>query len=869
LAAVCLVLGLAVGVTLPGCSGCRKSAAQRKKEEDERKKKEEEKKKKEKEEEERKKKEKPKPDFEVTLETRPASDGVAFGADLVRRLYKPGHWTATTFAARANNFDFVGNLETTPSGRDRDLPVVSEFSLTASRQVSLPKGQPKLFESVVYVPPAEASTNLSCKLTSQRGHALFGFLDGLLKMPSYQYHFVVLARWPAAYAYLQGLDSIRAPIDELQRVESADPYYRISLIQGDKRAPLPSHALLWSSIAYVLWDDADPDSLDPNQQAALVDWLHWGGQLILSGPATLDTLKGSFLGPYLPAAAVPGGRNIGPEDFEEFARWSKRGKQESHPPLAPLRLARPWSGVTLVPHPEARFIPGCGDLIVERPVGSGRVVATAFPLGNSGLSVIPGGDELLNAFLLRRHARRFRVSPVAQPEDFGGTGFVPGGPRPAVQPVAAPKPAPKPAAKRDEDDGPVMGDEIEVRWADGHGRNDAAYVSQLRYFSRDTEPSGYGDKAPNDMEYANPYGSVANASLAVPAAGPGLAAWNDTNKVAVRARDALTEASAIEIPRSEFVLWVIGSYLLVLVPANWLVFRTINRVEWAWAAAPVIAVVSTGVVIRLAQLDIGFARCRTEIAVVETQANYPRAHVTRYTALYTSLTTRYDFELDDPGAGVLPMAKDARPSDKAVRQLMLRRGEHVRLEGVPVRSNTVDLIHSEQMLDLGGSFALEDVPDGGLRVTNGSQFTVSEAGVIRRHVAEDLVDVAWLGTLEPGESKPVAWSRTGTVAELRSGPLEDYRAGAPLTGRRSILGGGTLRPNELNLVALAECPSYLRPGETRLVGAIDEEAPGIQIRPAAPQTRCAGLVVAHLRCDHLPEPEPDVNSMVLPSKGRN
>ena len=30
-------------------------------------------------------------------------------------------------------------------------------------------------------------------------------------MPSYQYHFVVLARWPERYTYLGNMDSIRPP----------------------------------------------------------------------------------------------------------------------------------------------------------------------------------------------------------------------------------------------------------------------------------------------------------------------------------------------------------------------------------------------------------------------------------------------------------------------------------------------------------------------------------------------------------------------------------------------------------------------------------------------------------------------------------
>ena len=40
------------------------------------------------------------------------------------------------------------------------------------------------------------------------------------------------------------------------------------------------------------------------------------------------------------------------------------------------------------------------------------------------------------------------------------------------------------------------------------------------------------------------------------------------------------------------------------------------------------------------------------------QPGYSRAHVTRYTVLYTSLATRYEFHLDDPAGQILPFPGD-------------------------------------------------------------------------------------------------------------------------------------------------------------------------------------------------------------------
>ena len=191
---------------------------------------------------------------------------------------------------------------------------------------------------------------------------------------------------------------------------------------------------------------------------------------------------------------------------------------------------------------------------------------------------------------------------------------------------------------------------------------------------------------------------------------PGWAPWNDFSPVAQAARTALDDAAGITVPQRSFIVWVVVGYLCVLVPANWLVFRLLGRVEWAWIAAPLIAIACTVVVIQQAQLNIGFARSRNEIAVIEMQPGYSRVHVARYTALYTSLATRYEFRLDDPGGQILPFPRVARR--RAVRnadlwqtrgELVCRRGDDTQLTGFNVGSNVTDFMHSEEMADFGGT----------------------------------------------------------------------------------------------------------------------------------------------------------------------
>ena len=236
-------------------------------------------------------------------------------------------------------------------------------------------------------------------------------------------------------------------------------------------------------------------------------------------------------------------------------------------------------------HPQAEFVPGAGEMLVERRVGRGRIVVSSFRLSDREFAEWPGCDEVFSAMLLHHPPRKYTVSADGQPT---------------------------------------------LDWTDGGHRLDAGRTTALRYFVRDAGVAfdSYGkdaiEKKPPQPNYAYAPPSYQPEQEDQPP-GPGVAAWNDFNSVAQAARKTLRSAARIEIPNSSFVLWVLAVYLVVLVPANWTVFRSLRRIEWAWAAAPVIALICTGVVIRLAQLDIGFARSQTEVAVVEIQGEYPRA----------------------------------------------------------------------------------------------------------------------------------------------------------------------------------------------------------------------------------------------------
>ncbi len=830
--AFCLVVLLAGSITYwKGCGHDtgRKQAAEKKKKD------------------EKKKKPKPKRDFAVAPPRILPYDERTSG-----NLIKPGHWSCAWQEALANNFPFTGELHSSCADKNGLLLDLERtpFCMAMSRPASLPKGQTKHLEMIYFVPRQYSNSDttlvaLKSNLTSRRsGRRVYSNGLGDLKnvMKEHEYFFVVLARNPDAYAYLRVLDSVRPPCGDI--LAGRDTHYHVILPRSQQHVPLPSNPLTWTSIAYILWDDADLTLLTPDQRRAMVDWLHWGGQLIVSGPGSLAGLKASFLAEYLPAESGDPVK-LQQEAFDEINAFftladgnDKRGGGRQ--PLTVI-LERPPEGIDLIVRPGAEYVSHTGRLLAQRRVGRGRIVVSAFPMTSRTMINWPHFDGFFNACLLRRPAREFSKN------EFG---------------------------------------DLDVNWAEASlkpYRFDARLISGLRYFSRDmgylsasksgappprriddigTDP-GESPPAGETTPQQWPDGKVAweiDSPVLFDGGygrtpGSGVAAWTDFSGVADAARRSLKEAAGITIPKASFVLLSLFVYLSVLVPLNWAVFRMIGRLEWAWIAAPLIAIVGTFAVIHFAQLDIGFARSQTEVAVLELQGSHPRGHLSRYTALYTSLQTVYDVQFDDDTTLAQPFSAGwefERMSGQAARTVTLRRDRKTSLRGLSVRSNFTGMLHSEQMFDVGGSFELTGAERSGFKLKNDSGLNLQGVGVIRRTAGEDgYIEVAWIGTLE-----------AKTAARVRFGYVNDARAllteweNSPTTASRAEAGMINLR----HVLNLARDPRRIGPGEVRMIGWTDVELPGMTVAPAAAQTVCRTLVVSHLRYGPLPAPTPDVNT---------
>ncbi len=782
---------------------------------------------------------------------------------------KPGHWTNVSTLMKANNFDFRGELyASTVDSNNRPVPITdTDYYFTATRPMALPKGQERWSDLLFYPPLFDRNISQTRMFAADLRPAGGGrpvLVDRLAvtRMHPQEYYMVVLASAADEYQFLEVTDVVR-PLHPLGTQAETAPHYRLVLPKTIDRVAVPENSMAWTSIAYVFWDGIEPELLSLDQQQAMIDWLHFGGQLIVSGPDSLDRLKLSFLGDYLPAddgGSIELGQDRFQEWNEEFVQ-TERILEDRKPRELRYEIdlrAGALRGSDLKLRPEGEFIPKTGDLVAERRVGRGRIAVTAFQIRSPDISRNwKNFDSFLNGVLLRREPRKF-----VKTDD--------------LQPVNA--------------------------WASSHNVNDPRLVTSLRYMSRDLanlmpayqqrdanliqsiapqEPASEPTptEAQNAIETDQQREERQLAELAAQArktereldidtfAGfgydnqSGVAGWSDSGGISTAARACLRDAAGISIPNGNFVLRVTAGYLLVLVPLNWLIFWMMGRVEWAWIAAPVIAIIGAVCVIKLAELDIGFARSRTEIAFLEAHAGYHRAHLTRFTSLYTSLSTTYDMSFSESSAVALPFGRGAdsfstqsRRFGEGVSEVRYsQEGGDIQLSGVQVASNSSTMIHSEYFLStsIQPMFTWQTDTTGAGTMQYASTQTLHDVGIVRRNSQSNQIEVAWVGDLEPESEREIRFEKPDD-----QWLLFDQWTESPVLSLSPTDGNVNLR-HMLNTVKDIR---QLKKGETRLIGWTEEDMPGMTISPAANQRTIRTMVVAHLAHAEFGQPQADKNT---------
>jgi hypothetical protein len=742
---------------------------------------------------------------------------------------KPNHWSTLLLEMRANHDDYAGLLQTEPVPM-REMP----HEMLYRRDARLPKAQRMRLGMQVML--SQIPRELNVELIRPEGvRADESWKASLRILDPHQMLVVVLTRGTnEAYSLwnrYQAFTPLSADMSD-QMLSDRQRYYRVVLPLEPDRPPLSPHPLTWTTISHVIWDGMSPESLTAAQQEAMLDWLHWGGQLILVGGATpaFTILRGSFLDPYLPADPSGEGVLLGANELEgmsvEYPPPSRFGDPNDVFPTPateeeaknrfghryrapePIRPAsnRPLYVAGLRPREGSSTLPldeSSGRLVgVERRVGRGRVLMLTVNPTDSALASWPGLDTFIRRVVLRRPEE-----PVLRSY------------RELVQ-GASP---------------PLFGH------LDGHA------LSWFRYMSRDLTTTTQGpvsreknqedpkNQVPPDLP-PNWEGRVSRRYLR-DFSRISVAEWNEASSLPRLCRDELERASGITIPSSTFVLKVILAYIIALVPLNWLFCRyLLRRREWAWIVVPVLSLGFAVGVERAAAYDMGYDTACDEIDLIEVFGGYPRAHLSRFASLYSTGRVRFSIAFPgDPTALALPFDSGRSLRGEDVTTSVWQSYPTPTLDDFPVQPRSLAMFRAEELATLSGSIRLErDRAEGPSRIVNDSELELRDAVLIDVNgPGPTQRPETHLGTIAPGTTVEVVGRRPGR-SSFKEGPDPD--------------------PFLKELRTFVEDRPENR-GEIRLVGWSPRPQGGLKLAPAVDRHRGFSVVVVHLR--NGPPPAPD------------
>jgi hypothetical protein len=211
-----------------------------------------------------------------------------------------------------------------------------------------------------------------------------------------------------------------------------------------------------------------------------------------------------------------------------------------------------------------------------------------------------------------------------------------------------------------------------------------------------------------------------------------------------------------ELPSTAFVAMYLGLYIIILVPVNYLVFRSIKRLEWAWFTIPVWALVFAYGAYYIGSFSQHSVVITNQISLIESKPNANYGSATTFCSVYSPLRKWYTLRFEDPKA--FPMI----PAESNFRQQSMASNEDLTVS-FDSNSNSIEdfLIyhwsqrvfkaqHSVQVgegVDLNIHFK-ENRLEGD--ITNNTPFTLTSAKLFLKD------RIIPLPNLAPGESADVS-----------------------------------------------------------------------------------------------------------------
>ncbi|MGC9329199.1 MAG: DUF4350 domain-containing protein, partial [Candidatus Hinthialibacter sp.] len=103
-----------------------------------------------------------------------------------------------------------------------------------------------------------------------------------------------------------------------------------------------------------------------------------------------------------------------------------------------------------------------------------------------------------------------------------------------------------------------------------------------------------------------------------------------------------------ELPGAWFIALYLGCYILLVVPINYIVFRMLGRLEWAWFTVPIWAVIFAYGAYYIGALRQQGQVAVNQITIVEARPSAIAAQATTYNSIYSPVRNWYSILFEDP-----------------------------------------------------------------------------------------------------------------------------------------------------------------------------------------------------------------------------
>ncbi|MCI0344163.1 MAG: hypothetical protein L0221_01790 [Chloroflexi bacterium] len=217
---------------------------------------------------------------------------------------------------------------------------------------------------------------------------------------------------------------------------------------------------------------------------------------------------------------------------------------------------------------------------------------------------------------------------------------------------------------------------------------------------------------------------------------------------------AVNQLPALALPPTGGLLLLLGGYILLIGPINYLVLRRLDRREWAWVTMPALIVIFAVAAYGYGALLRGVDIIVNEIAIVRGAPEAVEGSAQVYLGVFSP--TRGSYNVDVPGGALLssPISGDQFGTNTTALDVL--QGDPAQVRNLAIGVYGLRSVRAESAAvvpRIGASLRLEDGVLVGT-VTNRSEVALEKVAVVLGS------SVALLDDIAPGETKDVSLKPT-------------------------------------------------------------------------------------------------------------